>query len=502
LLNWSIVHTAIRQEATRRKVALHGSVLIPAVDVREMHDTAVRRGWVEIGRRAARVAVLVSADVGSVLAVLALVGWAWSPLGAVMRSEVGAFRAASVLVLPLALHAFGAYAAGQRHARLRTALAAGVAASVVPWTLREVPLSGALHLGVHVAFALGTAATLYLSRLLVNAAVDRAYAAGLGQRRVVVVGSDTESRRLEQMVGAGPSGHLRVVGRYALHHAGEGADAAWTELERELRATRATGILLASELPFETLETVVHRCFELGATVGLVPQLIHKLNTRVELRDSGNGALLQLEPRGLGLPQLALKRALDLVLCSVGLLLVSPLLALVAVAIKLDSRGPVLFRQIRAGVGGRPFAMYKFRTMVANADRMKSELQHLNESGDPRLFKIRGDPRVTRVGRWLRRTSLDELPQLLNVIRGDMSLVGPRPFFPGDLDGYEEHHFERLLVLPGITGLWQVSGRSDVVDFEEVVRLDAEYIREWSVKLDLQILARTLPAAFGREGAY
>ncbi|HET7459874.1 MAG TPA: sugar transferase [Longimicrobium sp.] len=483
-------------------MALRGSLLIPAVDVRELRDAAVRRGLAEIGRRAARVAVLVAADVGSVLAVLALVQWVWSPLGGAMRSEVGAFRAVAVLVLPLALHAFGAYATGQRRARLRTVLAAGMAASLVPWTLRQVPIPGALHLWVHAAFALGTAATLYLSRLLLNAGVDAAYAAGLGQRRVVVVGSDTESRRLEQVVGASVRGHLRVVGRYALHHAGEGADAAWKELERVLRSSRATGILLASELPFETLETVVHRCFELGATVGLVPQLIHKLNTRVELRDSGNGALLQLEPRGLGLPQLALKRALDLVLCSLGLVLVSPLVALVAVAIKLDSRGPVLFRQIRAGVGGRPFAMYKFRTMVDNADQMKGELHHLNESGDPRLFKIKGDPRVTRVGRWLRRTSLDELPQLLNVIRGDMSLVGPRPFFPGDLDGYEDHHFERLLVLPGITGLWQVSGRSDVVDFEEVVRLDAQYIREWSMKLDLKIMARTIPAAFGRGGAY
>jgi lipopolysaccharide/colanic/teichoic acid biosynthesis glycosyltransferase len=461
--------TAVRREDARRTLALNGSVLIPVADVREVRDAAVRRGWAEIGRRAARVAVLVAADVGSVLAVLSLVQWWLSPLNAAFAAEARVFRSVSALVLPLALQAFGAYATGHRRARVRTVLGAGAVASAVPWTLRQVEIPGTLHLEVHVAFALAAAATLYLARLLLNSAVDRAYAAGLGQRRVVVVGSDT---------------------------------AAWNELEHVLRSSRATGVLLASELPFETLEAVVHRCFELGATVGLVPQLIHKLNTRVELRDTGSAALLQLEPRGLGLPQLALKRALDLLLCSVGLLLISPLLLLIAAAIRLDSRGPVLFRQIRAGVGGRPFAMYKFRTMVDNADQMKGELQHLNESGDPRLFKIRGDPRVTRVGRLLRRTSFDELPQLLNVIRGDMSLVGPRPFFPGDLDGYEEHHFERLLVLPGITGLWQVSGRSDVVDFEEVVRLDAQYIREWSVKLDLQILARTIPAAFGREGAY
>jgi lipopolysaccharide/colanic/teichoic acid biosynthesis glycosyltransferase len=139
--------------------------------------------------------------------------------------------------------------------------------------------------------------------------------------------------------------------------------------------------------------------------------------------------------------------------------------------------------------------------MRDGADAEKAALAALNESGDARLFKIRKDPRITRVGRLLRRTSLDELPQLLNVLKGEMSLVGPRPFFTTDLADYERHHFERLHVLPGITGLWQVSGRSDVVDFEEVVRLDREYIESWTIFTDLRILLRTIPAALGR-GAY
>lgn len=199
--------------------------------------------------------------------------------------------------------------------------------------------------------------------------------------------------------------------------------------------------------------------------------------------------------------QFAIKRAFDIAFTLVVAIVISPLLVLIAVAIKLDSPGPVLFSQIRAGIGGQPFRMYKFRTMFADADRIKHQLQHLNESGDIRLFKIKNDPRVTRVGRWLRKTSLDELPQLFNVLRGEMSLVGPRPFFPEDLETYEEHHFERLHALPGITGLWQVSGRSDIVDFEQVVQLDGEYIRSWSIWSDVVILLRTLPAAFGR-GAY
>lgn len=199
--------------------------------------------------------------------------------------------------------------------------------------------------------------------------------------------------------------------------------------------------------------------------------------------------------------QYALKRAIDLTVTVIGLLLLAPLFAIIAVAIKLESPGPVVFSQTRVGIGGRPFRIYKFRTMVAHADQIKGQLQDLNESGDARLFKIRNDPRITRVGRWLRVSSLDELPQLINVLRGDMSLVGPRPFFPEDLHTYESHHFERLHVLPGITGLWQVSGRSDIVDFEEVVRLDVDYISNWNIGKDLWILIRTLPAALGR-GAY
>ncbi len=186
---------------------------------------------------------------------------------------------------------------------------------------------------------------------------------------------------------------------------------------------------------------------------------------------------------------------------TLALLLMSPLLAVIAVAIRLDSPGPVFFGQLRVGVGGKPFRMWKFRTMVPDADRLKPALAEMNESGDPRLFKISRDPRVTRVGRWLRRTSLDELPQLFNVLRGEMSLVGPRPFFPEDVESYESHHLERLTVLPGITGLWQVSGRSDIQDFEAVVSLDRDYIRRWSIGLDLRILAKTIPAVLRRDGA-
>jgi lipopolysaccharide/colanic/teichoic acid biosynthesis glycosyltransferase len=197
-----------------------------------------------------------------------------------------------------------------------------------------------------------------------------------------------------------------------------------------------------------------------------------------------------------------LKRWFDVVASILGLALTAPVLLLLSVFVKLDSRGPAIFPQDRLGLGGRIFRMYKLRTMHEDADEQKASVAYLNRSEDSRLFKIPSDPRVTRLGRMIRRWSLDELPQLYNVLMGDMSLVGPRPFFEADLSTYEPHHFVRLSVKPGLTGLWQVSGRSEILDFEEVVRLDTEYIDRRSFALDLTIIARTLPTVIMRRGAY
>lgn len=196
------------------------------------------------------------------------------------------------------------------------------------------------------------------------------------------------------------------------------------------------------------------------------------------------------------------KRIVDVVGATLGLVLLSPVFLIIAAAIRLDSPGPVFFTQDRAGLGGRRFRMLKFRTMRLGADAEKHALAHLNHSGDSRLFKIPEDPRVTRLGALLRRWSLDELPQCWNVVWGDMSLVGPRPFFEADFATYQDHHFRRLDAKPGITGLWQVSGRSSVVDFEDVVYLDRQYIEQWSIWLDVSIMFRTLPAVVRRTGAY
>lgn len=195
-----------------------------------------------------------------------------------------------------------------------------------------------------------------------------------------------------------------------------------------------------------------------------------------------------------------IKRPVDVIGSLGGLIVLSPVFMVIAILIKLDSPGPVLFRQVRVGKDGRPFWFYKFRSMIENAEEMKQKLMHLNELEGP-VFKISEDPRVTPIGRFLRRTSLDELPQLLNVLYGQMSLVGPRPPLPCEVEKYEGWQRDKLTVLPGITCLWQISGRNHI-GFTEWMRLDIEYIRRQSLGLDLKILLRTLPAVLSRKGAY
>jgi exopolysaccharide biosynthesis polyprenyl glycosylphosphotransferase len=196
----------------------------------------------------------------------------------------------------------------------------------------------------------------------------------------------------------------------------------------------------------------------------------------------------------------AMKSLFDRLVAATAVVLLSPLFIAISLAVKLGDGGPVLFRQVRVGRNSRPFNVYKFRTMVPGADKMKAQLEELNQ-GNGVLFKIKDDPRITRAGSWLRRYSLDELPQLFNVMLGQMSLVGPRPALPEEAAEYGDTVRRRLAVRPGITGLWQVSGRSDL-PWDEAVRLDLRYVENWSFALDLQILWKTWSAVIKGEGAY
>ncbi len=239
-----------------------------------------------------------------------------------------------------------------------------------------------------------------------------------------------------------------------------------------------------------------------GITVHLLPAGSEPMMPKSELWIIGGQPSLTFPPPVITGSDFWLKRSFDFCACVVLMALFSPLLLTLAALIRLDSPGPIFFRQVRVGLHGRQFKAWKFRTMVANASQLQKELEARNEMKDGVLFKMKDDPRVTRVGGFLRKYSLDELPQLFNVLFGEMSLVGPRPLPTRDVERFSEFHYLRHEVLPGITGLWQVSGRSDIEDFEKAVGLDITYIENWSLWLDLKILLQTVVVVLGKKGAY
>ena len=305
---------------------------------------------------------------------------------------------------------------------------------------------------------------------------------------------------------------------------GEGplADAVARKLELfpDIHATIAGGIPSCNALPdrlneLDGVDRVVVACTELnenllvgllpvcrmrGVKLTVVPPTRGIFGTATHLGHVADLPLLDYNTWYVSPSTLALKRIFDVVVSTIGLVLTAPLFLLIALAIVVDDGFPVLFRQLRAGENGRAFQIFKFRTMVRDAEAMLPELVSLDELTDP-MFKLKSDPRVTRVGRFLRRTSLDELPQLLNVLRGEMSIVGPRPELIDLVERYAPEHEVRLRVKPGITGPWQVYGRSELT-FDEVLAVEREYVENLSLGRDLRIILMTIPAVFGRRGAY
>jgi exopolysaccharide biosynthesis polyprenyl glycosylphosphotransferase len=249
----------------------------------------------------------------------------------------------------------------------------------------------------------------------------------------------------------------------------------------------------------DELHELIRTAKNVGMPVSILPRVFEVVGSSVEFDSLQGAPVLGVRRFGLNRSSRMTKRALDLAGAVLGVIAILPLLAFIAIAVKLDSRGPVLFRQLRVGRDGRIFGMLKFRTMVEGADGRKAELRTLNEAGDG-LFKITDDPRVTRTGRFLRRTSLDELPQLFNVLRGEMSLVGPRPLVLDEDEQIEGWHRRRLHLTPGMTGHWQVLGGSARIPLQEMVKIDYLYVSNWSLWEDIKILLRTVPLVVGRKG--
>jgi len=324
------------------------------------------------------------------------------------------------------------------------------------------------------------------------------------QRRAVLVGSGKHIEEVAHALEDRAHAQVLVVGYISLSPRPQNGLRSLGEindLSSVLARERVQEVIIADpDFPQEKAVELVDVCHQRGVMVHVAPSTMEILMDRAEFVPGQTVPLFALRPPVFEGIDYALKRSFDLVVSITTLILVSPILLAIAIAIKLSSRGPAIYRSIRPGMASKPFYCFKFRTMREHAEQIQADLEPLNEQSGA-LFKIRRDPRLTKVGRLLRRFSLDELPQLVNVVRGEMSLVGPRPLPMRDYERLEEWHKKRYLVLPGITGLWQVSGRSDL-DFDDLVRLDFLYLERWSIFLDLSILLKTIPAVLSRRGAF
>jgi exopolysaccharide biosynthesis polyprenyl glycosylphosphotransferase len=421
-----------------------------------------------------------------------------------------AYVAGSTLLWPLAAFSIGLYRTDQL-ASWASAVSeiprAFVSVLLITWPLFGLASILGLDEAVAVTFltVAGTAALTGVGRTIVRAGLHRA--PDLRQRTLIlgsgiVAGHVVKKLRNNRQFGLVPVGlvddEVHDIGTPDLPWLGRFAD-----LDTIIEAQGIDRVIIAfSRASHEQLLESIRACRDAGVTVDVVPRLFEFLDGVRALDQVGGLPLLSIGAPMLTSASIAAKRVLDVAgsLALIGLF--SPAVIAIAMAIKLESRGPVFFRQPRSGRGNSSFQLIKFRSMYTDAEKRKAEMSEMNEAGDGVMFKIREDPRVTRVGRFIRRFSLDELPQLFNVLKGEMSLVGPRPLiFPETAALEEDWHLRRLELRPGLTGPWQVYGRSQS-PFQEMVRFDYQYVAGWSLARDIEILLATLPAVLSGRGAY
>lgn len=445
-------------------------------------------------RRFLSISVLMLAD--SAALILGLAAAAFVAGGGVKVREVLYYAPALLAIWILLLFSFHLY----DRARVRRDPGA-LLASTLSWAglmflavaIYPVAGLGAGEVLLAAAFALIASSIL---RLLYEQGIEMIFRRGLGLVPTIVIGNAEERARVRRMMRPS-SGANPVVGEVDL---GESIDL--PALRKTLDGTNARGIILAGaeRIPDEELLDLLRSVRLRGVRMRVVPGALALMRSRPVLSHSMGLPLLEAHYPRLDNTQRSMKRALDVAVSLAGLILLSPLFLIVALAIKHDSPGPVLFRQKRAGVDEKVFICYMFRSMYQDSEQRQEELERLNEADGP-VFKIKEDPRVTKVGRFLRRWSIDELPQLINVLKGEMSVVGPRPLPMRDFERMGELHKRRLAAIPGMSGYWQISGRSKL-SFEEMVRLDLYYIENWSLSFDLKIILKTLGAVLRRDGAY
>ncbi len=359
-------------------------------------------------------------------------------------------------------------------------------------------------------FAIALVITIFavgVERVIARQLFRRARLRGSMLRRVLIVGRNEEGQMVRDMLDKDPGLGYEVVGFAQdilddIYGAARSVDVlADTELiVQAIRTTESAGVIIAATaMDVGTSNRLIRTLTENGIHVELSSTLCDIASDRLTIRPLGRFPMVYIEPVQRHGWRAVAKRGFDFVTASILTVLAAPLLALTMLAIRIDTPGPVFFKQQRVGRDGKLFEVFKLRSMVTDAEELLENVRHLNEANGP-LFKIKEDPRITRVGRFIRKTSIDELPQLINVIKGEMSLVGPRPALPSEVDEWEPSLFNRLRVQPGITGMWQVNGRSDS-DEGDYGQLDLYYVDNWTLYTDLSILVRTLPAVLMQRGA-
>jgi exopolysaccharide biosynthesis polyprenyl glycosylphosphotransferase len=415
-----------------------------------------------------------------------------------------------VVIVPVWVLAMGANqlflarAIGRFGEELRRLLAAGLMAIgflVAVSFLAQYGLLSRLWVGLlYVSVTL----SLVLSRLVARRLFDRLRRQGRISRPVIIVGTGADAISLLHAAQRRPDLGYEVLGFTGDQSGGRGGVEVLGTVDETLevvRATGATGVVLSvGSLEPSVVNRLTRVLTDDGCHVTLSSSLQDIDISRTRSQAIDGRLMIYVEPTNRSRTHLLLKRAFDVTVASLVLLLALPIMLITAAAIKLDSRGPVLFRQVRVGKDAEPFEILKFRSMCAGAEAQQADLASLNERSGP-LFKVTCDPRVTRVGRFIRKTSIDELPQLWNVIRGEMSVVGPRPALPAESEQWSADLRERLRVLPGITGMWQVSGRGEA-DFELYRRLDLYYVDNWSLTHDVKILLKTIVVVVAGRGAH
>jgi exopolysaccharide biosynthesis polyprenyl glycosylphosphotransferase len=462
-------------------------------------------------RSAIRVTVLMTGDAGALLLLRVLLkgvrdeGWWGSAAAGLMAELVPAGALPLVQLLPavllglIVLNTYGASDLRRDSGRLVAGATLGLG---LPFWSYLWTYFTPLAIPGFCVLAMVIGAALIAERHLIDHLVRTLWPIGPGAARALLIGRPEHTKRaLEHPIlsdarefAFGAILDPEEFGRQA-------GKRGFSRLCQTLKRYRADTVVLSGPLDDEALSLVIDAAGAAGCQLYAIPRAFALGGVESQTVWRRGAPLISLNRPGLRGRQLLVKRTLDLIAAGVGIVVLAPIFGLLAVAVRFSGPGPVLFRQERVGLGGRVFRITKFRSMVHDAESRRSDLTEDSLYTDLRLFKVKNDPRVTPLGAFLRRSSLDELPQLWNVLTGEMSLVGPRPPLPAEVDLYEEHHYTRFDVKPGMTGPWQVNGRNLITDFEQVIRLETDYIREWTIWKDLGILLKTVPAVLYMRGA-